>query len=40
MPGTPDQKIYTIISLGLNVITHFSGEEYNLVGKARVIGRK
>lgn len=41
MPGTPDQKkIFTIISLGLNVIIHFSDEQYNLVGKARIIGRK
>lgn len=41
MPGTPDQKkIYAIRSLGLNVIIHFSNEQYDSVDKARIIGRK
>lgn len=41
VPGTPDQKkIYAIRSLGLNVIIHFSNEQYDSVDKARIIGRK
>lgn len=41
MPGTLDQrKIYAIRSFGLNVIIHFSNEQYNSVGKARIIAGK
>lgn len=41
MPGTPDQKkIYTIRSLGLNVIIHFSNEQYDSLDKARILGRR
>lgn len=36
MPGTPYQeKIYAIRSFGLNVITHFSNEQCDSVGKGR-----
>lgn len=38
MPGTLDQKkIYAIRSFGLNVIMHFSNEQYDSAGKARII---
>lgn len=37
MPGTPDQeKIYAIRSFGLNVIMHFSNEQCDSVGNARI----
>jgi hypothetical protein len=37
MPGTLDQrKIYAIRSFGLNVIMHFSNEQYGSAGKARI----
>ena len=36
MPGTLDQrKIYAIRSFGLNVIIHFSNEQYNSAGKSQ-----
>lgn len=39
VPGTLDQKkIYAIRSFGLNVIIHFSNEQYGSVGKARRVG--
>lgn len=39
MPGTLDQKkIYAIRSFGLNVIIHFSNEQYDYVGKAGIWG--
>lgn len=39
MPGTLDQKkIYAIRSFGLNEIIHFSNEQYDSLGRARVVG--
>lgn len=40
MPGAPDQeKIYTIRSLGLNMIMHFSNEQHGSVDKAGISGQ-
>lgn len=40
VPGTLDQKkIYAIRSCGLNVIIHFSNEQYDYVGKAGIWGK-
>lgn len=40
VPGTLDQKkIYAIRSFGLNVIIHFSNEQYDYVGKAGIWGK-
>lgn len=39
VPGTLDQKkIYAIRSFGLNEIIHFSDEQYDSLGRARVVG--
>lgn len=41
MPGTLDQReIYAIRSFGLNEIIHFSNEQSDSLGKARVTGGK